>query len=242
MTVLKFWDVVLLVVITCQATLLAYLPARWKALILALPIPFTLAALSVGVPVNATHVAGLVVLLAYTHCVRLLHDNAGVPILPSIAVAAIGYVLTGVLLRSLIPETDEAFWVACAVTLAVAIATHALFRGSKGSDQRSLLSPWIKLPLVATLVFGLILIKHLLGGFMTMFPMIGIFASYEGRTNLPAVCRTITYFMFASVPMLIVIRLMQPHFGVGIAMFFGWLVFIPMLYPLIRDFWGIQDR
>jgi len=43
------WDLVLLAVVSLQATLLAYLPhPKWKALIMPLPIPFTLAPLVRG--------------------------------------------------------------------------------------------------------------------------------------------------------------------------------------------------
>jgi hypothetical protein len=237
------WDIVLLVVVSLQATLLAYLDhPRWKALILALPIPFTLAALAVGAPVNATNVAALNVLLAFIHGVRLLHDKARLPIIPSIAVSAAGYCAAGALLKSVIPATDLAFWIACVLTLGVAAATHAAFRRGDESGHHSPLPPWIKFPLVAAVVFGLILLKRVLAGFTTMFPMVGIFAAYEGRTSLRAVCRTLPDFMFAMVPMLAVIRLVQPRLGLGPALAVGWLVFIPMLYPLIRDFWGPEKK
>jgi len=241
--VLGAWDIVLLVVVSAQATLLAYLDhPRWKALILALPIPFTLAALAVGAPVNATNVAALNVLLAFIHAVRLLHDKARVPIVPSIAVSAAGYCVAGALLKSVIPATDLAFWIACVLTLGVAVATHAVFRRGDEPDHRSPLKPWVKLPMVAAVVFGLILLKRILAGFTTMFPMVGMFAAYEGRTSLRAVCRTLPDFMFAMVPMLAVIRLVQPSLGLGPALAVGWLVFIPMLYPLIRDFWGPEKK
>jgi hypothetical protein len=73
---------------------------------------------------------------------------------------------------------------------------------------------------------------------MTMFPMVGVFAAYEGRTSLRAVCRTLPDFMFAMVPMMAAVRLAQPRMGLLAALGVGWLVFIPMLFPLIRDFWG----
>jgi hypothetical protein len=236
---LGFWDIVLLVVVSLQATLLAYLShPRWKALILALPIPFTLAALAVGAPVNAANVVALNLLLAFTHGVRALHDKAHAPIIPSIALSAAGYCLAGALLKSVIPATDFAFWLACAGTLAVAAATHHVFKRGDEPDHRSPLKPWVKLPLVAAVVFGLILIKHVLAAFTTMFPMVGIFAAYEGRTSLRAVCRSLPDFMFAMVPMLAAVRLAQPRLGLGPALAVGWVVFLPMLYPLIRDFWG----
>jgi hypothetical protein len=237
------WDVVLLVVVSLQATLLAYLDhPRWKALILALPIPFTLAALAVGAPVSATNVAALNVLLAFAHAVRLLHDKVRVPIVPSIALSAAGYVAAGALLKSVIPATDPAFWIACVLTLGVAAATHHVFKRGDEPDSHCPIKPWVKFPMVAAVVFGLILLKRFLAGFTTMFPMVGIFAAYEGRTSLRAVCRTLPDFMFAMVPMLAAVRLVQPRLGLGPALAVGWLVFLPMLYPLVRDFWGAEKK
>ena len=233
------WDIVLLIVVSGQATLLAYLDhPRWKALILVLPLTFTLAALAVGAPVNAANVVALNVLLAFTHAVRLLHDKARVPIVPAIVLSAAGYIAAGALLKSVIPATDLAFWIACVLTLGVAAATHHVFKRGVEPDHRSPLKPWVKFPMVAAVVFGLILIKRVLAGFTTMFPMVGIFAAYEGRTSLRAVCRSLPDFMFAMVPMLAAVRLAQPRLGLGPALAVGWAVFLPMLYPLIRDFWG----
>ncbi len=236
---LGFWDIALLVLVSSQATLLAYLShPKWKALILALPIPFTLAALALGVPVNTSNVVALNILLAFAHGVRLLHHKAGMPIIPSIVLSALGYCAAGALLKSVLPQSDLAFWTACFLTLGVAALAHHLFPRGEEPNHRTPLSPWLKLPLVAAVVFSLILIKRLLQGFMTMFPMVGVFAAYEGRTSLRAVCRTLPDFMFAMVPMLAAARLAQPRVGLLGALGIGWLVFLPMLYPLIRDFFS----
>ena len=240
---LGFWDIALLVLVSSQATLLAYLShPKWKALILALPIPFTLAALALGAPVDASNVVALNVLLAFTHGVRLLHNKAGVPIIPSIALSALGYCLAGAFLKSVLPRSDLSFWAACILTLLVAAVTHHLFPRGEEPNHRTPLPPWLKFPMVAAVVFLLILIKRVLQGFMTLFPMVGVFAAYEGRISLRAVCRTLPDFIFAMVPMLAAVRLAQPRMGLLEALGVGWLVFIPMLYPLIRDFWGSSDR
>jgi len=47
--------------------------------------------------------------------------------------------------------------------------------------------------------------------------------------------------MFAMVPMIAVVRLVQPGFGLGAALGASWLVFLPMLAPLIRDFRTAKD-
>jgi len=234
---LGFWDIALLLIVGTQATLLAYVPnQKWKSLIIVLPIPFTLASLAVGAPVNTTHVAALCLLLAYTHVVRLLHDRAGVPIIPAIIIAAAGYCLGGVALRAILPLSAAAFWISCGAALVVAAAAHVLFPRHDEPVHRSHLPPYIKFPIIVGVIFILILLKRYLQGFMTMFPMVGVVASYESRTSLGAVCRAMPDFMFAMVPMMAVVRVVQPQIGLGAALAAGWLVFLPMLAPLFRDF------
>jgi hypothetical protein len=233
----SFLDVALLVIVSAQATLLAYIPhPKWKALVMVLPIPFTLASLAVGAPVNTTHVAALNLLLAYTHAVRLLHARAGVPIIPAIVLSAAGYCGAGALLRKVLPLTPAAFWIACGLSLIVAAAAQALFPRPEEPNHRSYLPPWLKFPIIAGVILILIVMKRFLQGFMTMFPMVGVVASYESRTSLGLVCRAMPDFMLAMIPMMAVVRLVQPHMGLGPALGVGWLVFIPMLALLIRDF------
>ena len=99
------WDVALVAMITAQAGLLAYLHhPRWKMLLLSLPFPFTLATLSLGSPIDVTHMAALLVLLAYAHGVRVLHQSLCVPILVSIILAASGYCLLSSVLVAVLPE------------------------------------------------------------------------------------------------------------------------------------------
>jgi hypothetical protein len=240
---LGFWDIALLVLVGAQGTLLSYLRhPKWKALIMALPIPFTLAALAVGMPVNTTHVVALNLLLAYAHGVRLLHNRAGLPILPSIIVSAGGYCGAGVLLRPLLPQTETAFWLACLLTMGVAALARIFYRCPEEPEHRSHLPVWVKFPIIVGVIFMLILIKRLLQGFMTMFPMVGVIASYEARTSLGLVCRALSDFIFAMVPMLAAVRLVQPRLGLGAALVVGWVVFLPMLTPLIRDFWRSKSE
>ena len=233
---LGFWDITLLAMVSSQATLLAYLShPKWKAVILTLPIPFTLAALAVGLPVSTIHVVALNLLLAFTHGVRWLHHSAGLPIIPSIAAAAVGYCAAGALLRPIIPQSELSFWLACVATTLVAAAAHALFPRQDEPDHRSPMAAWLKFPLVAAVILGLILIKRFLQVFMTLFPMVGVFAAYEARFSLGAVCRAIPDFMFAMVPLMAVVRLAQPRLGLGAALAAGWLVFIPLLIRLTKD-------
>ena len=95
------WDVALALAVTVQATVLVYkYHRRWKAFILMLPIPFTIATMAVGRPVDATHVLGLVLLLLFMHAVRVLHYNLRLLILPSVLLAAGGYCVIGWVIAS----------------------------------------------------------------------------------------------------------------------------------------------
>jgi hypothetical protein len=237
-----FWDIALLVLVSSQATLLAYVRhPKWKALIMVLPIPFTLASLAVGAPVNTTHVAALNLLLAYTHAVRVFHDHLRLPIILAIVLSAAGYCIAGALLRDVLPLTDAAFWITCVLTLLVAAAAHALYPRPYESGSRTHLPVYLKFPIVAAVILMLIVMKRFLQGFMTMFPMVGVVASYESRTSLGTICRALPDFMFAIVPMIAVVRLVQPGLGLGAALGAGWLVFLPMLAPLFRDFRTAKD-
>jgi hypothetical protein len=140
-----------------------------------------------------------------------------------------------------LPQSDLAFWVACGLTLAVAVAAHALYPKQDEPVHRSHLPLWIKFPVVAGVILALILMKSALQGFMTMFPMVGVVASYECRYSLGSLCRALPDFMLAMVPMMAVVRLVQPQLGLGVALAAGWLIFIPLLAPLVRDFWSPKD-
>ena len=109
------WDMLLLIVVSVQATVLAYLPQpRWKAFILSLPLPFTVASLAVGQPIGATNALGIPLFFLYAQAVRILHYDLRIPIIPSIVLSALGYVVLGTLLAAVLPDTEAAFWLASA--------------------------------------------------------------------------------------------------------------------------------
>jgi hypothetical protein len=231
-----FWDIALLVLVSAQATALAYVrTAPLRAFITALPIPFTLAALAVGRPVDASNVAAVALLLFYALAVRVLHKNAGVPIIPSIVAAAVGYGVTGAFLKSVVPPGDLAFWAACVLSPGLTIVLRRWMPRTNEPDHHHPLPPWLKFPAVAAVIFGLILLKRVLGGFMTMFPMVGVFAAYEGRFRLDAFCRAFDAFAFAIIPLLAAVRILQPRIGLAPALAAGWLVHIPVLLFQIRE-------
>ena len=52
------WDLLLVAVVSLQATAMAYMHARrWQALLMSLPFPFTTLAIGLGNPIQSTHMA-----------------------------------------------------------------------------------------------------------------------------------------------------------------------------------------
>ncbi len=232
---ISIWDVLLIVMVTAMATGVAYLhQPRHKALVLSLPIPFSLAVLAVGQPVDASNMTALIVLLAYTHAVRWLHYRLRVPIVPAIGIAAGGYIGCGITLNRLLPATDAAFWIAAAVTLLVALIVYRMVPHRIEPGHRSPLPPAIKIPIISGVIIFLVIIKQQLGGFMTLFPMVGVVAAYEARHCLWTIARQIPVIMLAMTPMIIVVRLVQPIAGLAPALATGWLVLLLILRPLHR--------
>ena len=240
---LNRWDALLVVAVSLMGTALAYLHhPKWKALILSLPIPFTVASLSVGARVNATHVLGLILLLLYTHEVRLLHVRLGFPIVPSIVVSAASYVVAGMVLAQVVPDTEMVFWVGASAALVIAAAILLMTAHRVEPGHRTRLPVWVKLPVIVLVVFLLVISKKLLQGFMTMFPMVGVVAAYEARHSLWTICRQIPVFMLCMVPLLIVAHLAQPRVGMGASLALGWATFLCILLPLTRSMWKANEE
>lgn len=231
-----FWDLLLIVVVSVQATVLAYLHhPRWKALALTLPFPFTVATLAVDQPLDATNVLGLILLAVFTNGVRVLHQNFRMPIVPAIGIAALGYCLIGWMVVGIVPRNDAVFWGSCIVTFAIAVILLKITPHRDEPGHRSLLRVWIKLPIIMAVVCGLILIKQGLRGFTTVFPMVGVVAAYEARHSLWTMSRQIPMATLAMVPMMIACRLAQDPLGLPAALALGWIAFGGTLLPLTRS-------
>ena len=238
------WDGVLVAAVATQATVLAYIyRPRWKALMLNLPIPFTLATLALGRRVDVTNVAGLVVLLGFTYAVWLLHGRRRWNIALSIVLSASGYCVVGGALAYLLTGAgDAAFWIGAA--LAVALAA-VLFLGVPPREEpghRSPLPVWIKLPTIVAVVGVLVAIKQVLGGFMTVFPMVGVVAAYEARRSLRTICRQIPVIILSMTPMMVLVRYAEPGLGRGGALAAGWAALLGILIPLMRWQWRREAR
>lgn len=230
-----WWDVTLIVAVTAQAAVLAYVfDPRWKAFVLLIPIPFTIAALAVGRPLDAANVWGLVLLYLFTHGVRLLHYGLRVPIIPAIVASALGYCGLGVAMVRLLPKGEWFFWFSILLVAGMAYLAWVMFPSQRENGDRTTLPPWIKLPAIAAVVFVLVLAKGWLQGFVTVFPMVGVIGAYEGRKCLGTICRAIPSAIFGLLLMIVTVHLSQERFGLGIALVLGWAVFLSVLGPLSK--------
>ena len=225
----------LLVVVTIMGTLLAYVPdPKWKAFLLGLPFPFTVANLSLSAPVGPSHVLGMLVLLLFTHMVRWLHYSARIPIIPAIAISVAVYIGTGSLLNSLLPRGTAVFWAAWGLTVSTGVLLLVLLPPRQEQAHRSPLPVPVKVAAIAGVVALLVALKQVLGGFMTMFPMVGTIAAYEARHSLWTIGRQIPIFIVCAGPMMAVMWVAQQvlHASIPLSLAMGWGAFLAVMVPV----------
>jgi hypothetical protein len=229
------WDLLLIAAVSIQGTVLAYLPdPKWKALLLSLPIPFTIAYLSLGQPVDVTNVIGLLLLLLFINAVRVLHYQLHWSIVPAIVTSALGYCLLGWLLARILPRSEAFFWAATAAVLTIGFVLLKAIPHREEPGSKSLLPVWIKLPITMGVVVFLVLVRSSLQGFMTVFPMMGVIAAYEARRSLWTLSRQMPIIVMTLGPMMITLRLAQPVVGQRWAIAVAWGVMILLLWHWTR--------
>ena len=225
------WDLLLIVCVSIMGTAVAYLRnPEHKAFMLMLPVPFTLAMLSVNKPVDATNVLGMSVLFGFTFAVWLMHAKWRVPILLSIVVPTLGYCLIGGAIARLSLHGDLVFGVVVLLTFVGSVALVRWLPYWEEPHHSTPLPPWIKIPAIALVIFGLVSIKKFLGGFMTMFPMVGLVAAYECRHSLWTNVRRIPWILVIMVPMEVTIWVLQPYMSVRKALALSWPVYLAGLW------------
>jgi len=221
------WDWALIVVVSVMSTAVAYLRnPRHKAFLLLLPVPFTLAALSLGKPVDASNVVALFVLFGYSLTVWVLHVRRRWPIVAAIAVAAVLDAVVSVAMKPFVPGSDAAFVVAAVVTFTAGAILIWRLPAKAEPHHRTQLPPYVKIPVIALVVTGLIAAKGYFGGFMTVFPMVGLVAAYECRHSLWTNVRHIPWNMVTMTPALVAIRLTQERWGLLAGLGCGWVVLL----------------
>lgn len=237
------YDILLVILVSIQAAALAYMrQPRWKAFLLSLPIPFTLMTLSIGRPINATNVLGLVYLLLFAQAVRLLHKGARLPIIPAIILAALGYCLLASVTAPLIPKTTLAFWLAWGFTVSLGLVLYLWLPHRIEPAYRTELPVWIKLPTILGVVTLLVLIRNSLQGFAALFPLVGVMAMYESRYSLWTIGRQFTVIMVSMGTMMGVAYLVQAHWSLFPALIAGWIVFLPVFGAITLNMWSKMSR
>jgi hypothetical protein len=235
-------DIFLISVISLQAAGLAYVrQPRRKAFLLSLPVPFTLMTLTLGRPIDASNVLGLVLLLLFTHGVRVMHQQLHIAIIPSIALSALGYLVLGALAVPVLPRTELAFWLIWAFVSSLGAILYLCLPERTEPEHRTQVRVWMKIPMIVLIVALLIMVRNSLQGFATVFPMVGVIAVYESRHSLWTIGRQIPVIMMSMGSMMAVTYLTQSLWGLSSGLIAGWSAFLVVFGLLTLHRW-LQHR
>jgi hypothetical protein len=244
-------DAVLILAVTGMAVGVAYLHSpRAKTLLYMLPIPFTLALISSGRGVDATHPLAFLLVWAFPWNVYLLHVRLKVPIVAADLVALVVHVTVSLVLACLVPTrggiglgVPEPVWfgvMLAVVLVAAGLALHAVPPRLE-SGHRSPLPPHVKVPIIMAVIIGIVLAKEVLRGFMPAFPMVTVIAVYEARKSLYTLAGRFPICLIGLVPVMLVLRVLVPYgnptatdYAVGLTL--GWAVYIPVYLLLNRRY------
>jgi hypothetical protein len=228
-----FWDILLILAVSIQATIIAYLHnPKLKALVLSIPVPFTLAVMAVGTKVDVCNVTGIIILFMVICLVYALNQKIKTPIIPAIILGALAYCFAGATLSAVLPKTQFAFWIMAGVVLATVVTASITMPDGTEIGYRSMLPVWIKFPIIVAIIVILVIIKKHLQGFMTVFPMVTVIAMYEARYSLWAICRQMPVLMLSLLVMMVTCNTTYSLLGIYGSLIAGWVTFLPALYVL----------
>jgi hypothetical protein len=225
------WDWALIFCVAVMGTFVAYLKnPEHKAFMIMLPFPFTMAVMAVGHPVDASNVIGLCSMFGYTFLVWYFRMRWRLPIILAIVLAVLLFSIAGVTIAQLQPTGNGVFWWSLAGSLLLACVCIWRMPYRVEPHYRTPLPIWIKFPAIVLVVAGVCAIKKYIGGFTTVFPMVGLVASYESRNSLWTNVRRIPWVIITMAPFFVVIRVLQGRFGELNAMLMAWPVFVFSLW------------
>ncbi len=234
------YDILLILVVTLMGTGVAYMKNPfWKSFILLLPFPSSLAILTLGKPIDASSVLGILLLLAYFRIVEFLYNRYRVNIFLSIGIAVAVFCVLGSVMNPWVKPDSAFFWFVWGLVVAVCIAIFTLTKLPEESGVRTTFPLYLKIPILLAVCFFVVKVKTLLGGFIVMFPMVGIVGAYESRSCLKTVFRQVALLGITFCPLAAVCFLLQKRFGVLAALGLGWCAYLAMLF-LLRRFWFPQ--
>jgi hypothetical protein len=166
--------------------------------------------------------------------VRVLHVRQKLSIVASIGISVGAYLALAVLLDRLVPKSAAAFCLALVPVTALGFVVLTLQPRRSEGAYRSLLPLGGKIAAIAAVVVCVVLLKQVLGGFMTMFPLVSTIAAYEARHSLWTMSRQVPIFILEMVPMLATMWLAQNLLKVGIplSLAIGWAAFLAVMVPV----------
>ena len=232
------YDWLLIFMVTALGTLSAYLKdPQLKAVTATIPIPCGFAYIAVGLPMGTENAVSGFMCMLYVHIVRILHYKVKVPIVPSIIAGLAFFVALGTFLHSRIPEGEAYFIGACVFDFVIGVIFFQKQKYKSGVRYKTPLPVYIKAPAIAGVVSGLMLIKRLMGGFCTSFPMMNSIVSYESRFSLGDQCRQLPLFLIAGPFMFVTMRYVEIGFGLNhwIVLLIGYIVFALIYWPLNKE-------
>ncbi len=214
-------------------TTIAYLHhPRAKALVYSLPVPFTCGYLATRMPINATHLTGLMLVIGYNWLVYLLHRRAKLQLVYAVPVSALSYVALAAAVRPL--RTVSPLWIA-ALFVALWLLHVATYRPAHEPGGRSTTPWWLKMPIV----FGVGLVMYAststLLGAVTTFPYAGVFTSFEMRQSLRTLAAQFTINAVGIILMMVTIWALEPRWPGPWPLLAGWgvlLLTVTMIYRL----------
>ena len=207
-------------VLTAFVITIAYVRTpRAKALIYSLPVPFSCAYLATRLPINATHLSGLMLVVGYNWLVYLL-TRAKVPLLLAIVLSAAAYFGAAMALRPL--AAISLWWLAATGLLGWLIA-WAAYRPRLEPTHRSRTAWFVKAPLIFTIAMIVFNTTHLLSGGVGTFPYAGLFASYESRHSLRTLAGQFSLNALGLLACLLTIHVAENHLPTPWPLALGWL-------------------
>ena len=147
------------------------------------------------------------------------------------------YCICGLAIAHVPPTGDAVFWITVLATMSAGTALVRFLPPYEEPHHRTPLPVWIKAPTIAAVVCALVQIKHMLAGFTTVFPMVGVVAAYESRYSLWTIVRRMAWLLILMPPMMATVRLLQPHVGMPFALLLSWPVMLMGLW-----FWHTRFR
>ena len=241
----SIYDWLLIFMVTALGTLSAYLKdPQLKAVTATIPIPCGFAYIAVGLPMGAANAISGFMCFLYVHIVRILHYKVKVPIVPSIIAGLAFFVALGTFLMPRIPDTEAWFIGACAFDFIVGVTMFQTQSYKSGVRYKTPLPIYIKAPAIAGVVSGLMLIKQLMGGFCTSFPMMNSIVSYESRSSLGEGGRGLPVCLVAGAFMFVGMRDLGVGLGVNhwIVLLCGYVLFAAIYWPLNQELKRRNER